>query len=199
MEAEIAELKEGNALSGGHSEEEVLALLNDNTSFKQEIRELERLVADLRGQVEQDEVTIAALQTALSQSNRCTAVLQETILALSQRSSDQHEDASIRVKTNKADYEQLYLVYKAASSRTKQAGYCSYRGGAASLSFGGEGNRIQNVLQDLIASRLKLAQLSSDANKSRKLNKQMQSALREKDDTIATLQATIALKKKKLF
>ena len=200
LEAEIADLKAANEMAGVHGEEEVLALLNDNTAFKQEIRELEQCVADCKEKIAADEVTISALQKALGESNKCTAALQESILALSQRSSDLHDDVSSKVKANQSDFDSTIreLEEKLRIERKSQEAANAEAAQLRSLLSDKE-TEFENVLQDLIAARLKLAQVSSDADENRKNFTQMQSMLRVKDEAISNLQAQLAQKKKKLF
>ena len=200
LEAVIAELKAEHEFSNQRYEEEVLSLLNDNTSFKQEIRELEKLREEDQSKLSAYEEEIAELKRALSESKKSALKLQESMSSLSDSAAKLEMEMGARASVNRAEVEANVLHLKEAlkvqTERTERAEAAARK---FRYDFEEKDAEFNIVLQDLINSRLEFAQVSSDIDERNKLISQLEQRIQAKDARILELEEKMQKKKKGLL
>ena len=197
LETVITELKADHEFNNQRYEEEVLSLLDDNTKFRQEIRDLKKLHEEDQAQLKAYEDEVAELKRALSESKISALKLQESMSSLSDSAAKLEVDMDTRAHLNRAEIEANILrlkdALKAQTEKTEKA-----EAAARKLRYDYEEKdaEFNIVLQDLINSRLEFAQVSSDIDERNKLISQLEQQLHTKDARILELEDKTPKKKK---
>lgn len=196
LEAVIAELKADHEFSNQRYEEEVLGLLNDNTNFKQEIRELSRVMEEDRLKIKAYEEEIAQLQRALGESSKSSLELQHSIASLSDSATKLEMDLNARANAKMAQIEReishLQAELRMQSEKGEKAEATANK---LKHDFEEKDAEFNVVLQDLIKSRLEFAQVSSDIDERIKIIGQLEQQIVEKNARIQELEGKNKKKK----
>lgn len=180
LESELAATKADSERAVQKGEEEILGLLQDNTNFRQEIADLERQSDADHQKIAEYEDTIQSLQTALAESKRSALALQDSMMELSHTASQLESDVQSRVSASRGDYEAtLAALNEQIAAQTSRTAKAEAEVKKYKAELDEKDAEFNDVLQDLIKSRLEFAQLASEVDEKARIHSELEATVRD--------------------